>query len=252
MEICDWIRLRMHEVLGRDLDTEVRSGYLFGFSLAGLDKLRSKSLATTDVSVLFQLPINKISCIDDGSAHLVASMKTLESRLPKGPIWNFSVGTGVGFGFTDSNHTVRNPSDFIEFFDYAPWHVKEPLTGLDVTFACSGLAFDKIVANRKGIIDDSIFLEFASRWKAFIDFKILKYSKTISPNKHWGTPAAIVFTGGHIDMHGDCLVDTLHELNIDVPVFTGPKNAGLLGAAWNAIKAENIAEIHLKKNEDIP
>jgi hypothetical protein len=77
MEIEDWIRLRMQEVLGKDLDAEIHAGYLFGFSLAGLNKLRSQALSNSDMSILFKLPPDKIRCIDDGAAHLVASLNTL-------------------------------------------------------------------------------------------------------------------------------------------------------------------------------
>ena len=40
LDVADWIRSHMKEVTGKDLDEEIRSGYLFGFSLSGLYKLR--------------------------------------------------------------------------------------------------------------------------------------------------------------------------------------------------------------------
>jgi hypothetical protein len=184
---------------------------------------------------LFKLPSDRIRCIDDGAAHLVASLNTLDLEAFKGPIWNFSLGTGVGWGFTNSEHRVRNLSDFWDFFDGAPWFVKEPRTGLDVWISCgSRYGFDQIVADNGGVVvDEGVFNEFALRWKGYIENCILEYSNKIASSKHWGTPVAVVFTGGHIDIYGDQLVNTLHMLNVNVPIFTGPKNAGLLGAAWN-------------------
>jgi len=234
-EVRDWIRTHMKKVTGKDLDEEIRSGYLFGFSLSGLYKLRRTPLDTSDISILFKLPANKIRCIDDGASHLVASLNTLKSELPKGPIWNFSVGTGVGFGFTDNRHNVRNLEDFYKFFGYGPWYAQEPRTGQCVWEACSScFGFDQIPAKQGGSIDDRTWIEFASRWKAFIESKVLRFS-SVSPEKSWGTPTAIVFTGGNIDAYGNRLVHTLHELKIDIPMFTGPKGAGSLGAAWNVV-----------------
>lgn len=237
MEVCDWIRLRMREVLGKDLDAEIHAGYLFGFSLAGLNKLRSKPLANCDMSLLFKLPSDRLRCIDDGAAHLVASLNTLDLSAFKGPIWNFSLGTGVGSGFTTSEHRPRNLSDFWTFFDRAPWTVLEPSTGLKIWIPCSShYGFDQIVAQNNGVVDEEVFNKFASRWKGYIEECILDYSTKTSPNKNWGTPVAVVFTGGHIDVYGDRLVKALHTLHVNVPIFTGPKNAGLLGAAWNTVK----------------
>jgi hypothetical protein len=237
MEIDEWIRLRMHEVLGKELDAEIDAGYLFGFSLAGINKLRpTKPLPHCDMSILFKLPADRTRCIDDGAAHLVASLNTLKLSPFEGPIWNFSLGTGVGWGFTDHTHRVRNLSDFWDFFDIAPWFIKEPRTGLDVWIPCgSHFGFDPLVADNEGIVDEGVFTEFALRWKSYLQECILEYSTSISPSKHWGTPAAIVFTGGHIDIYEDQLVNTLHQFNLTIPLFTGPKNAGLLGAAWNTV-----------------
>lgn len=235
-DVSTWVRLRMREALDKDLDKEIDLEYSFGFSLAGLNKLRLKPFPTTDMSVLFELPSHKVRCIDDGAAHLVASLNTQDLKLPKGSIWNFAIGSGVGVGFTDNDHHVRNLFDFWSFFGHSPWDVKEPRTGLKMWIACGSLyGFDKIVSEHGGIIDDEVFLEFASRWKAYIETCILDYSTITAPEKQWGTPAALVFTGGHIDIHENRLVNTLKKLGIKIPVFTGPKNAGLLGAAWNVV-----------------
>lgn len=236
MEVHEWIRTRMQMVIGKDLDREINSGYLFGFSLSELDKLRAKALSTTNISSLFKLPSTKVRCIDDGAAHLIASLHTPSLELPKGPIWNFSIGTAVGFGFTDSHNRVRNLSDFQLFFGCLPCRTKEPRSGLEVWIPCgSHFGFDQIVAEHQGIVDDRSFIEFASRWKGYIESNILEYSTIISPDKRWGTPAALVFTGGHIDMYANRFCDTLRTLNLTIPVFTGPKHAGLLGAAWNTV-----------------
>lgn len=236
MEVYDWIRLRMKEVVGVDVDEEISAGYLFGFALAGLEKLRPTPLSNCDMSLIFNLPSERVRCIDDGAAHLIASLNSLDLADFKGPIWNFSLGTGVGWGFTNADHRVRNLSDFWDFFETAPWFVKEPITGLDVWIPCgSYYGFDKIVADNAGIVDETVFSTYALRWKSYIEDCILGFSTKNAPHKNWGTPVAIVFTGGHIDAYGDRLVNSLFKSNISIPVFTGPKKAGLLGTAWNTV-----------------
>lgn len=234
-EVWDWIRLRMREA-GNDLVAEIESGYSFGFSIAGLNKLRSRPLPSDDISVLFKLPPDRVRCVDDGRAHLIASLKSLNLKSIKGPIWNFSIGTGVGWGFTDSHHKVRHPMDLWTFFDGMPWVVKEPYTGMNIWKACgSTYGFDQIIADNDGVVNDKVFKVFALRWKSYIETCILEYSTRRFPEKKWGTPAGIVFTGGHIDVYEDRLIKALRKLKLTVPVFKGPKSAGLLGAAWNTV-----------------
>ncbi|MBA3237294.1 MAG: ankyrin repeat domain-containing protein [Parachlamydiaceae bacterium] len=233
-EVDKWIRSCMQESIKKDLDVEINLGYSFGFSLAGLDKLRDKALNSCDMSTLFKIPSDLIRCIDDGAAHLVASMNTLGPKLPKGPIWNFSIGSGVGFGFTDCNHNVRKLCDFYSFFGCWPWDSTEPYTGSEVWLSCgSKFGFDQIVADHGGFVNSNVFSEFASRWKSYLECSVLEFSKEQS--KEWGSPAAVVFTGGHVDHYGSVLADKLREIGLEIPVFTGPKNAGLLGAGWNVV-----------------
>ncbi len=161
-------------------------------------------------------------------------MNTLGPKLPKGPIWNLSIGSAVGFGFTDCNHNVRNLYDFCSFFGCWPWDSTEPYTGSEVWFSCgSKYGFDQIIADHSGSVNSNVFSEFASRWKSYLECSVLKFSKVQS--KEWGSPAAVVFTGGHVDHYGTSLADKLGEIGLDIPVFTGPKNAGLLGAGWNVV-----------------
>jgi hypothetical protein len=233
-KVAEWARGQMKTLAHVDLDAEVTKGYLFGFSMAGLDKLRKKPVKTGDMSKLFNLPSKKVGSIDDGSAHLLASIKTLKD-LPKGRIWNFSVGTGVGFGFTNSNHDVCSTDKLKKFFgDTNSWDLKEPTTKKAVWEACGSKdGFDKIVTNITKTANDEAFKIFAKRWKAFIETQIIKRSKTF---KHkWGNPSAVVFTGGHIEHHGDRLIKELNKRGLKVKAFEGPKNAGLHGAAWNVL-----------------
>src|SRR4051794_15317313 len=69
-DVSDWAREKFKE-FDSDLDQEVNQGYRFGFSLAGLDKLRQKPLSTWDVSDVFNLPRNKVTSLHDGNAHLL-------------------------------------------------------------------------------------------------------------------------------------------------------------------------------------
>lgn len=238
MKISTWIRLHFQKTLGKNLDQECGKGYLFAFSIAGLNKLRTQPLETSDLSTLFHLQENKISSLADGSAHLLASLNTLDLHSVKGPIWNFSIGTGVGFAFTDDNHQMRKDADLWAFFGCSPWFIKEPHSQLDVWRACgSTYGFDQITKDRGGGVDEEVFTEFALRWKGFIDSALLDYSINRSPEKGWGTPAAVIFTGGHIDTYGKRLENTLNTLDCQIPVFTGPAYGGLLGAAWHAVIA---------------
>ncbi len=174
----------------------------------------------------------KVWCIDDGAAHLVASLQALGNILPKGPVWNFAIGTGVGIGFTDSEHHIRDLSGAWVFFDGNPWGMKEPRSGLPMWQACgSRSGFDQIVSENQGIVNDSVFLEFALRWKAYIEHCVFEHAT----NMLWARPASIIFTGGHIDVYADRLVNILQTYSLPVPLFTGPKHGGLLGAAWYTV-----------------
>lgn len=237
ISVSTWIREKLQSIASADLDAEIQSKYLFGFSLAALDKLRDKPVKTSDISILFNIPSDVVGTIDDGAAHLLASLKTLKKKLPKGRIWNVSIGTGVGFGFTNSKKEIRPSADLKTFFDQDAWTVKEPLTQQQIWKAGgSKEGFDKIVANGSEGGNKKAFKIFAARWKAFIKQEII--NRSTNPEKSWGAPAAIVFTGGHIEYHGNTLVKELKAQGIEVPVFAGPKNAGILGAAWNVVNVE--------------
>lgn len=237
MQVSSWVRKQMRSVASADLDKEIRSGYLFGFSLAELQKLRCKAVPTSDVSQLFKIPSHLVGSIDDGGAHLLASLKALNLKLPKGNIWNFSLGTGVGFGLTNAEHEPRPYKDLILFFKQEPWTVREPLTKqcIWLTGGSTG-GFDRILLSQQGV-KKKAFEIFASRWKAFIDQEIIK--RSLDSEKSWGAPAAFVFTGGHIEHHGDGLIQALMAQGLALPVFNGPKNAGILGAAWHVIHAKS-------------
>lgn len=226
-EVKDWIRFRIKEVLQKDLDEEVSLGYLFGFSLAGLNKMRTKPLSTFDMSSICNLPADKVVCIDDGTSHLIASLNTLKEELPKGPIWNFGIGTGVSIGYADNNHNVGKLFNLHLRLGTAPWNIKEPKTGKSIWRVCGAKSFDEIVLQNNNYTIEDCFLEFAKRWKSVLDANILNQQQEI--------PAAIIFTGGHVDVHGSRLVEVLSTLEITVPLFTGAPRSGLLGAAWNAI-----------------
>ena len=235
LEVSEWIRLQLYKCTGKHLDEEISVGYIFGFSLAGMNKLRHKPFDVDNIAVLFKLPDRRIRCIDDGAAHMIASLNDQNLQLPRGPIWNFALGTGVGFGFTDDKHNVRNMYDFWKFFNVAPWSIKDTRSQEEIWIAGSSKnGFDKIITDNNNIINDKVFMEYALCWKLFIEHEILDFC-TKYPDKQWGQPKAIVFTGGHIETYGNRLVDMLKNLNIKVPVFTDCKNAGLLGAAWNVV-----------------
>ncbi len=232
--VSSWLRDSMKKMVGKDLDQEIQCGYLFGFSLAGLDKLCSKPLSTFDLSIICNIPQNKVRCIGDEIAHLISSLHELRLELPKGPIWNFSIGTHVGIGFTDIDHQVRKLSDLSALDSCDPRYTKEPTTGLSLGQACgSTFGFDRIVRDRKGLLSEGCYIEFAKRWKAYLEASLFLLSR---PELF---PGAIIFTGGHIETHGGHLIDDLIQLGVSVPLFMGPKNAGLLGAAWNAVKCDN-------------
>jgi hypothetical protein len=220
-EISVWVREKL------DLDSEKDNGFLFGFSLAGLDKLRVKPLSTWDVPTLFELPKEKVSSIYDGGAHLIASLQTLKDLPKNGRVWNIALGTGVGFGFTNSKHDVKPSKDLKEFFGCEAWDVIEPKSKKAIWEAGSAVVFDKIL-EQKGNNKDNAFEEYADRWNGFIQDKLVN-------GADWGKPQAVVFTGGHIEGNKDRLVEILNKKeNLKVKVFQGPNEAGLIGAAWTA------------------
>lgn len=234
-KVYDWAREQIKTIGQGDLDAEVKKGYLFGFSLAGLDKLSEKRVITTDMAKVFKLPADKVQSIHDGFAHLLASVKMVKN-LPKGRIWNFSIGTGVGLGFTDTKHKLYTNDELKRFFGgIDAWEALEPTTKKEVWEACSSKeGFDKIVSDVTYAVNDKAFELFAERWKAFLKEQVIKRSKTFK--RQWGKPKAIVFTGGHIEHHGDRLIKELRKRHLQVKMFEGPKNAGLFGAAWNVVR----------------
>ena len=239
-KVAAWVREQMRAVANADLDSEVKSGCSFGFSLAGLDKLCSKPLETDNVSKLFNLPSDRLSSLEDGSAHLLASLKHLKNDLPAGRVWNFAIGTGVGFGFTNSKKEMRSAEELKKFFGgQEAWNVKEPITQKAIWQAGSSKeGFDKIVKDTTKKVDHVAFEIFAARWKAFIEKEIIERSKHYEDQ--WGMPSAVVFTGGHLDHYGNSLVHELNKKGLKVKALQGPRHAGLLGAAWNVLENQKI------------
>ncbi len=174
-KVAEWVRTKMEELSKVILDEEIQKGHIFAFSLAGLNKLREKPVKTLELPILFDLPDAKTRSIDDGTAHLLSSLKALKDSLPKtGCVWNFSIGTAIGFGFTNSKQEIKPASEIRNFFGQDSWTVQEPTTGKPNWEACGSTAgFDKIVADREGKVDKEAFEIFAGRWKAFIHEKII-------------------------------------------------------------------------------
>ncbi|MBA2367471.1 MAG: hypothetical protein H0V82_00420 [Candidatus Protochlamydia sp.] len=229
-DISDWARQKIKE-FNSDLDAEVQNNYAFGFSLAGLDKLRSKPLSTWDVPDLFGLPREKVTQLHDGNAHLLASLRTMPN-LPEGRVWNIALGTGVGFGFTNSKKELKPTEDLMKFFGREAWEVKELTTNKGIWEVGSGPAFDKIM--QKHGDKTKAIEEFAGRWKLFIE------KHMIENGKDWGIPNSVVFTGGHTEWNGDLLTNAINSLHLKVPTFTGPKEAGILGAAYQSVEGFKI------------
>jgi len=240
--IHKWIREKVIELNIGNIDTEISQNYFFSFSLAGLDKLRSRKVKTIKMYKLFKLPKKKVKQIGDGNAHLLASLKMIK-HIPKGRIWNFSIGTGVGMGFTNKRKKIKPEIAIKLFFDTDnPWHVLMPRTKQAVCTSGSAIAFDKILKKQN---KSNAITEFAKRWKSFIEDQIIH-----NENASWGKPDTIIFTGGIIEHHDNKLVKKLKQLNIKVNVLTGPKYAGLYGAGWNIISDyyQKVDKIQLFRN----
>lgn len=224
-EVRQWIREVLQEKLQKNLDAEVEAGYVFGFSLAGLNKLRLLPLHTSDMSILCDLPTDQVVCIGDGAAHLIASLHFLGDNLPKGSIWNFAIGTEIGYGHAD-DHGVTKFGYLYKLFDEndrGVWIACGKKAKL-----CGGRSFDQILMKNVGDIETS-FSEFTAIWKNYLDL-IFPQMKEM--------PSAIIFTGGQIDFYQGRLIKELCKLDVRVPIFQGPKNAGLLGAAFHAITCD--------------
>jgi len=249
-KVQDWVRNQMR-ANGIDLDREIANGNLFGFSLAGLEKLfENKKIESSNLPQLFNLPSEKVSSISDGRAHTLASVRMLKQQLATGEVWNFSIGTGVGMGYTDIEKNLHTNAELKEFFDGKnSWDVKEPTTNKAVWESCSSKrGFDKIVADITHTPNDEAFKIFATRWKAFIEQRIIDNAQ----KKGKPIPTAVVFTGGNIDWYGDKLATAVNNLGLKIKAFTGPKHAALYGAAFNAIDREGgqKTELSLKFPEN--
>lgn len=226
-ELSDWIREKIPT-----LEEEIHQDFSFGFSLAGFDKLHDRLVKGLSISQLFELPAAKTSSIDDGGAHLLASLKMLNNKLPQGRVWNISLGTGVGFGFTNQKKEIKLSEDLYKFFEVSAWNVMDPTTNKPIYQVGSSKAFKAML---KEMGPDQALIKFAEIWQQFINQKIIDYSEFTG--KDWAKPSAVVFTGGFIDYNnGKKLIEKLDSLGLKVPAFVGPKNAGLHGAAWNVIE----------------
>ncbi len=225
LEVKDWIRIALKEKTQQNLDEEIAAGYFFGFSLAGLDKLRSYPLVSSDMSVLCDLPKDKVAAIGDGTAHLVASLHFLKNKLPEGSVWNFAIGTGVGVAYAGSDHKVAPIFTVYKAFGSLPWNIQES-GGEYLGRACNSGVFDR--ALQKNDLEQS-FLQFAEAWKPYLD--------VVLSNQNLPKVGSIVFTGGHIDTYKDKLVEVLSYLELPVVLFSGPPCAGLFGAALNVMNS---------------
>lgn len=226
-EVKEWIRLAMEEKLFRDLDEEVEEGVLFAFSLADLSKLKDRSLLTREISELCDLPKERVVSLDDGAAHLFGSLYALQDELPEGPIWNFGIGTGVCVSYIDASRKLNTPYELSEKLGALPCDIEDPITGKLIGRACNRTCFEKIVQANEGDLEKS-FSQFAAIWKPYLEVVI--FHEQLEP------PVAIVFTGGHTELYKGGLVEALSKLEIPVSLFTGPSQAGLLGAAFYAIQ----------------
>src|ERR1700722_6840080 len=81
--VDEWARQKLKEI-HVNLDEEVKKNYRFGFSLAGLDKLRKREVYTHDMHKLFKLPQERVHAVHDGKAHLIASLHAVK-HLPNSP-----------------------------------------------------------------------------------------------------------------------------------------------------------------------
>lgn len=232
-EVADWLRERMREVAGIDLDQEASQGYLFGFSLAGLgNKLRVKPVGNYDVPILFNLPMPRVKVIDDGNAHLIASLVMHRDRFPDVVIWNFAIGSGIGFGCTrDGRKIIRRDALKLNFYQHSQW-VETKCVGSGSLCPAKDDGFDAIVLANNGVVDEGCYKEFALRWSAFIKRNLESCDDLVQE------PSPIVLTGGYMDFHAEGFMEALGELKILTTILVGPKNAGLLGAAWHVIHSD--------------
>lgn len=230
----DWLREKV-----TTLYKEIESNYFFGFSLAGFDKLRTKPFNDSDMSKVFDLPAGQVAAIDDGAAHLLSSLNHFDFK--EIDVWNFSIGTGVGLA-------IKNTRKVLSLYEVRlllgkdHWDINFPGTDSSYSLICSShTGFDQLVKKNNDIIDESLFDKFADNWKTVIEEHFLQYN-----------PSAIVFTGGHTEVYGNKLEKKLHDLGLKVATYTGPKFAGLKGAAWNVIHnyfLSNEKEIKYIKND---
>ena len=152
-----WIREALASKASSDLDVEIRSGFVFGFCLAGYDKLFESGLKPIPVEWrdedvpleetrekigdLFNIPSSQVCLLHDAEAHLMGSrfhffptpffqspknsapiVSTKPSLDLRFPIMQFTIGTGMGFACTNSKGFIRPISHIKHNFNgTSPW-----------------------------------------------------------------------------------------------------------------------------------
>jgi hypothetical protein len=227
-----WLRAKIP-----GLDAEIGKGILFGFSLAGLEKLWADKVNNAHgkkVPELFRIPLAEVFVTTDGTAHLLAA-RHLVGKKVRDPQVNFALGTGVGFALTNSKGVVRKGKELRSEDGKWPWDLKAK--GEKAAWESLGVrGWDEIVHNFAD--GDAQKAEYERRWRLFYTEPWTALVKS----KGWTPAATVTFTGG-VTAISPLVGQALKSLDplggARVFVVTNGGDAGLLGAAILAKKGKS-------------
>lgn len=221
--IARWIRERLPT-----LEQEISEGFVFSFSLAGLDKLSKSGRLPNQrdfqsISRLFGLPEDRVFTLNDGDAHLLASRTCLS--ITEFPQVNFCVGTGVGIGmYDDTGHLVpesqltaklgRNVWDFV---------TDSSASRKEAWFALANRGYEELAHQDPTKASG----RFEERWLKFLEGQFFSALGRV--------PTTITLTGGIVDFGN--LFRAARTL-LECQIRRGPNQAGLLGARLHAEQAQ--------------
>jgi hypothetical protein len=217
-----WIRKKI-----QNLDKEIDSNYSFSFCLAGLDKLWGESSnklpKTESMSSLFYIPKNQVYQIKDQESHLLAALSTLNSI--EHPIANICIGTGIAISMTNKHgkvikeKTLDNQFNNQKFWDLNSRSKSSSIKQLWFSLTTKGL--DEL-ENRLGKTEG--LNKYRTRWENFINEEFLNYFEKEEK------PKMLILSGGVTDKNHEKFIP--FSCGIE-KVIAGPKDAGLLGAAFH-------------------
>jgi len=226
-DVYKWVREKIPT-----FSAEKNSGeFKFGASLAGLDKLwedkqvheRGTFEQLVRADAIHHGPGVKV--LSDGKAHLIASKHMVPQVAYMYPLCNIALGTGIAINLTNSHGEIRIGDEMTQFFGRKDhWNFPVECEGREKPmYEAFGGNFDGARGNTA---------RQTARWVRFIEGRLAERFTVMG----WTLPVCCTFTGGVAEKSS--LVAKLQEhFAQGLPIYKGPDNAGLLGAALHSINS---------------